>query len=153
MKKVFLIVAAAAVMLTTGFTACKSNSPQPPEPPKEVDVYVANYDNSGAAKVAKVWKNGKDLYSLTNGTNNAAASSVFVVGEDVYTAGWESNGTEDVAKVWKNGEELYALTDGSKYANAESIFVADDKVYTTGYNDTVRDAFSNMFRNCFSSTP
>ena len=108
MKKVFLIVAAVAAMLVTGFTACEYNSPNSPDQPKGIDIYVAGYDNSGAAKVAKVWKNGKDLYSLTDGTNNAAASSVFVVGGDVYTAGYD----DKVAKVWKNSEELYALTNG-----------------------------------------
>ena len=72
MKKAFLMVAAAAAMLVTGFTACKSNSPEPPEPPKpplpkEIDIYVAGYTNSGADDVAKVWKNGKELYELTDG--------------------------------------------------------------------------------------
>ena len=66
MKKAFLMVAAAAAMLVTGFTACKSNSPEPPEPPKpplpkEIDIYVAGYTNSGADDAAKVWKNGKEL--------------------------------------------------------------------------------------------
>ena len=43
MKKSFLMVAAAAAMLiATGFTACKPNST-----PKEVDIYVAGYDKSG----------------------------------------------------------------------------------------------------------
>ena len=35
MKKVFLMVAATAAMLATGFIACKSN---PPQPPKEIDI-------------------------------------------------------------------------------------------------------------------
>ena len=53
MKKSFLMVAAAAAMLVaTGFTACKPNSPQTP---KEVDVYVAGYESNGATRVAKVW--------------------------------------------------------------------------------------------------
>ena len=64
MKKSFLMVAAAAAMLiVTGFTACKPNSPQTP---KEVDVYVAGYESNGATRVAKVWKNGKELYDLTD---------------------------------------------------------------------------------------
>ena len=71
---------------------------------------MAGYDNSGAKYVAKVWKNGKELYSLTDGSQDASASSVFVVGADVYTAGGESNGTNWVAKVWKNDGEHYELT-------------------------------------------
>ena len=64
MKKSFLMVAAVAAMLiVTGFTACKSNSPQTP---KEVDIYVAGYENSGTEDAAKVWKNGKELYDLTD---------------------------------------------------------------------------------------
>ena len=44
MKKSFLMVAAVAAMLVaTGFTACKPNST-----PKEIDIYVAGYDFSGA---------------------------------------------------------------------------------------------------------
>ena len=64
MKKVFLIAAAVAAMLATGFTACKSNSPNSPDQPKDIDIYVAGYEKSEAKEVAKVWKNGKELYSL-----------------------------------------------------------------------------------------
>ena len=72
MKKSFLMVAAVAAMLvTTGFTACKPNST-----PKEVDIYVAGYDKSGTNAVAKVWKNGKELYSLAN---KGIARSIFIV--------------------------------------------------------------------------
>ena len=60
--------------------------------------------------------------SLTNGTNNAGAESVYVSGTDVYVAGYENNGTKDVAKVWKNGVGT-SLTDGSNWAIARSIFV------------------------------
>jgi len=79
MKKSFLMVAAVAAMLiATGFTACKPNST-----PKEVDIYVAGYDASGTSAVAKVWKNGKELYELTDGSNSASAYSVFVDGGKV----------------------------------------------------------------------
>ena len=71
MRKVFLMVAAAAAMLiATGFTACKPNST-----PKEVDIYVAGYDKSGTNTVAKVWKNGKELYTLAD---KGAAFSIFI---------------------------------------------------------------------------
>ena len=72
MRKVFLMVAAAAAMLVaTGFTACKPNST-----PKEIDIYVAGIDESGAEDAAKVWKNGKELYSLAN---KGIARSIFIV--------------------------------------------------------------------------
>ena len=73
MRKTFLMVAAVAAMLATGFTACKSNSPQTP---KEVDIYVAGWDKSGTEDAAKVWKNGKELYSLAN---KGIAQSIFIV--------------------------------------------------------------------------
>ena len=99
MRKTFLMVAAVAAMLATGFTACKSNSSVPQS--KEVDIYVAGYENSGTKDAAKVWKNGKELYELTDGSKDAGAYSVFVVGSNVYTAGNDGN----VAKVWKNDKE------------------------------------------------
>ena len=95
MRKVFLMVAAAAAMLiATGFTACKPNSK-----PKEVDIYVAGWDKSGTEDAAKVWKNGKELYDLTDGSKSGDAKSVFVADDKVYTAGY---GGGSVAKLWKN---------------------------------------------------
>ena len=71
MKKSFLMVAAVAAMLVaTGFTACKPNSK-----PKEVDIYVAGWDKSGTEDAAKVWKNGKELYTLAD---KGAAFSIFI---------------------------------------------------------------------------
>ena len=62
MRKAFLMVAAVAAMLiATGFTAYKPNST-----PKEVDIYVVGYENNGTKNVAKVWKNGKELYDLAD---------------------------------------------------------------------------------------
>ena len=72
MRKTFLMVAAAAAMLATGFTACKSNSTQTP---KVIDIYVAGNDESGTETVAKVWKNGKELYKLAD---KSIAYSIFI---------------------------------------------------------------------------
>ena len=41
------------------------------------DVYVSGYEIIGTNGVAKLWKNGVAT-SLTNGTNDAYASAVFV---------------------------------------------------------------------------
>ena len=48
MRKIFLMVAAAAAMLATSFTACKSNPPEPPELSNNIDIYVAGTDDSGS---------------------------------------------------------------------------------------------------------
>jgi hypothetical protein len=99
------------------------------------DVYLAtSYKNEPTGnRTAKVWKNGKEIYSLTDGQHNAYADSIFVSGDDVYVAGTVF-GTKkgSVAKVWKNGKEIYSLTDGQHYAYADSIFVSGGNVYVAG---------------------
>ncbi|MEJ7675202.1 MAG: hypothetical protein WKF59_21480 [Chitinophagaceae bacterium] len=68
---------------------------------------------TGSKYVAKVWKNGVAT-SLTNGSADEFASSVYVSGTDVYVAGYESDVSGfgiDVAKVWKNGVAT-SLTNG-----------------------------------------
>jgi len=42
------------------------------------DVYVAGYELNGTKRVAKYWKNGIAV-TLTDGTQNAYAHSVFIV--------------------------------------------------------------------------
>ncbi len=84
-------------------------------------MYVAGYESNGIKDVAKVWKNGVAT-SLTNGSNDAVANSVFVLGTDVYVAGYEKKGTKTVAKVWKNGVAT-SLTNGSNDARANSVYV------------------------------
>ena len=128
MRKVFLMVAAAAAMLiATGFTACKPNST-----PKEIDIYVSGSERNGTKVVAKVWKNGKELYDLTDGSKSGEANSLFVADDKVYTAGNDGK----VAKLWKN-KSATDLTDGSKSATASSVFVAGSNVYTAGNDGKV----------------
>ncbi len=76
---------------------------------------------NGTKNVAKLWKNGIAT-SLSDGTQNSYAFSVFMSGSDVYVAGKEFNGTNYVAKLWKNGTAS-SLTFDSKGANALSVFV------------------------------
>jgi len=67
-------------------------------------VYVVGYEtNTNIKNVSKIWKNGVEQ-SLTDGTFESEACSVYVLGRNVYVAGYERN-TEGiyVAKVWKNG--------------------------------------------------
>jgi hypothetical protein len=42
------------------------------------NVYVAGYEYNGTERVAKYWKNGQAV-ALTDGTNGAGATSIFVV--------------------------------------------------------------------------
>ena len=106
-----------------------------PPPETDRDIYVAGYEYNGSSiQVAKYWKN-RIAVTLTDGTNNAAANSIAVVGSDVYVAGYETNGNDwrpRVAKYWKNGQE-FALNDGTNYAEASSIAVVGSDVYVAGY--------------------
>lgn len=85
------------------------------------DVYVAGFEKRGTNRTAILWKNGVPI-DLTDGTDDAYASSVYVMGSDVYVAGMEYYGAKQIAKVWKNGEPT-ALTDGTNDAYAYSVFV------------------------------
>ncbi len=94
------------------------------------DVYIAGFEYNGSKRVAKVWKNGVASL-LTNGSNDASASSVYVSDTDVYVAGYETSGIKEVAKVWKNGVAT-SLTNGSNDARANSVYVSGTDVYVAG---------------------
>ena len=85
----------------------------------EVDVYVAGFEEKGSGYVAKYWKNGQAI-ELTDGTTNAAATSISVSGNDVYVCG----SIEGNAVYWKNGNPV---TLGA--GNATSITVSGNDVY------------------------
>ena len=94
------------------------------------EVYVCGAWGDGTTTdlVAVVWKNGKRLYKLTEGTSNSAAVAIAVGGKDVYTAGYENNSKgKPVVKVWKNDKLLYALTDGDRRALPSGIAVKRTK--------------------------
>ena len=98
------------------------------------DVYVAGYENNGTKDIAKIWKNGIAT-SLTDGTNNAAANSVFISGTDVYASGdAESATSTDNAKLWRNGSAL-TLTN-SVDADGNSVFVSGSDVYVGGFTSS-----------------
>ena len=61
---------------------------------------------------------------MTDGSNQAFANSVYVLGSDVYVTGSERiPGTSNtIAKFWKNGAVLN-LSDGTVSAEATAIFV------------------------------
>ena len=100
---------------------------------QHVDVYTAGYSGNRAV----VWKNDVAT-NLTDGTQSAAARSVFVSGEDVYVAGNEGN----MAVVWKNGVATN-LTDGTLPAVANSVFVSGSDVYVAGHADNVATSWED----------
>jgi|GEM_PF-1577163 len=96
------------------------------------DVYTCGYEANAAGKsVAKYWKNAVAT-SLTDGTKNADATSIFVDGTDVYVCGWEMVATNiNQAVLWKNGVRTN-LSNGVNYAHAASVFVSNSDVYVCG---------------------
>jgi len=97
------------------------------------DIYVAGYRNVSGKSVATLWKNGT-AQSLTNGSYNAVAESVFVTSTDTYVCGYELNSSgKTVAKVWRNGSLYQTLTNGDSNAAAYSICYANGNVYAVGH--------------------
>ncbi|MEO7976612.1 hypothetical protein [Flavobacterium sp.] len=95
------------------------------------DIYVCGMEirSNGGKYIATFWKNGV-VTSLTDGSKNAIANDIAVVGNDVYVAGYEENyeGLE-VAKVWKNGTPT--ILDASP-GSANLIVVNGIDVYVKG---------------------
>lgn len=65
---------------------------------------------SASGEVLKVLKNGKELYTLTDGTLHAQNNAIVVSDDDIYTCGIEfQQGSlmTKAAMVWKNNDLLY----------------------------------------------
>ena len=76
------------------------------------NVYVAGCLPILNIDTAVIWKNGILTY-LTDGTNDAVATSIKIVDNNIYVAGTEKNSNGNrIAKYWKNGVATN-LTDGS----------------------------------------
>ncbi|WP_271766729.1 cadherin domain-containing protein [Aquimarina algiphila] len=111
-----------------------------------VDVYAAGYENKGGDDIATFWKNGEAI-SLTDGSNEAKANSVFVSGDDVYVAGYEvGNSGFEVATLWRNGETI-KLTDGNSDARANAVYVSGNDVYVVGYRFISSRIFATLWKN------
>jgi hypothetical protein len=110
-------------------TDSHSVSPNPAETNTQADVYVAGYERGYGSdilivtggrqriSVAKVWKNGKDFYWLTNRKTSSSALSLNVSGDDVYVGDFGG-------RAWKNGKPFL-----EHYMYVTSVFASSDDVY------------------------
>lgn len=138
MNRVLLILTIA-----TAIFGCKKSTnivPNPPGGGNTIDtigtVYAAGYRYNGTAPktIATFWR-GATAVSLTDGTKDAYATGITMVGNDVYVAGYEVTGVNTaMVKYWKNGTATN-LTDGTKGAEAKSIAVAGSDVYVAGFEN------------------
>lgn len=108
------------------------------------DAYVAGiqYPSFGAPLVAKLWKSGV-VTNLSDGTDRAEASSVYVQGTDVYIGGQDST----YAVVWKNGV-VNKLSNGVSPAFVSSVFVTDaGDVFAAGYEIIGSKSYGRVWKN------
>jgi hypothetical protein len=110
------------------------------------DEYVAGWESNGKVSVAMVWKNGKALPPLTDGTCWAQADSLVVVGGEPVAAGYEFAGVEDrvdgrkagrrsVAMVWRNGAPI-PLGEPGRASQAFAIAQAGGELFAAGHETT-----------------
>ena len=112
----------------------------------EKHIYIAGFEiNSSNRYIARYWKDGVATV-LTNGTQNAEASSIYAVGNDVYVAGYESNGTKTVAKLWKNGVPTN-LSNGTNDAAANAVLVNNNNLYVAGYESNGTKKVAKLWKN------
>lgn len=119
------------LLAAVGLAACSDDNDGAGPRPSGYDIYAAGYRTSSDKAVATVWKNGTELYTLTDGTSDAWAYSVYLSDGTVYTAGYERQGDKTVAKVWENGALKYTLGDGET-SYAYSVFPSGGSVYAAG---------------------
>ena len=75
LHNLFLPLFAAA--LCSGACSDDDNDSRPK--PSGYDIYTAGYKTPSGKSVATVWKNGSELYALTDGTGHGEVYSMFVV--------------------------------------------------------------------------
>lgn len=111
------------------------------------DVYVSGY-NSDPMNFGKVWKNGRELYTMNESNFGIFLRSLYVTDNgDVYVAGSVGTATiTAVAKAWKNGTELYTLSNSNQTTGAFSVYVYNGDIYVAG---SVHRGF-RIWKNGFS---
>lgn len=93
-------LATIVIVGTTLFSSCSKSSDSKNSASNKASVYIAGYVSNGMNEIAALWKDGV-VTRLTDGSQDASASSVFVSGNDVYVAGQVYNGTAYVARYGK----------------------------------------------------
>ncbi len=146
MKKVILPMLFLLGILLLGMQACKKNGGSStntgngnnnnnPGAKTVKDIYLSgSTTNSSGKSVAMYWKNETPVL-LTDGSRNATAASIFVLGNDVYVAGYQdkSGSVLNIATYWKNGVAFPLGTVGGNFDIANSIFVVGNDVHIAGY--------------------
>lgn len=135
-----LIVLLLGISISIG--SCKKSNTQNPDGgnPNAVfkTVYSAGFSilNNGNP-IATIWKNDTAI-KLTDGTKQAIAKGIVVVGNDIYIAGYEGT----TAKYWKNGVATN-LNTGTTNAIANAIFVSGTDVYIAGRENNFAKYWKN----------
>lgn len=108
------------------------------------DVYVgASVKRQGSQYVITIWKNGVAT-PITDGTNDALISSIFVDGNDVYVGGTEKINGETTARLWKNGI-VTALTE--KRGSVNSIYIENNNIYAVGDVEIDGEDIATLWKN------
>ena len=87
-------------------------------------VFVAGSESNGVNRVATCWIDGQEV-TLSDGTNDAIANSIFVAGNEAYIAGYDGGPV-----YWKNKTKINLPTKSG--GNANSIYESGGHVYVAG---------------------
>ncbi len=109
-------------------------TPVPPTPqPSSYDIYTAGYKTVESKAVATVWKNGTELYALSDGTSNAWAYGLCIDNGTLYIAGYEEQTDGHiVAVLWENDALKYTLGTTGSNSYAYSVAVSGSDIYAAG---------------------
>jgi hypothetical protein len=101
------------------------------------DIYVGGSRFNGTHNIAVVWKNlgpSEVQNDLSDGSEEAALTSLFVDGSNVYAAGFNGNR----GAIWINVNESYVTVNpvGDVLSvRLNSIFVSEGSIYVAGYEE------------------
>lgn len=98
------------------------------------DIYLAGYVRAESGFDKAMYWSGSIAIELTDGSKDAKADGICVVGNDVYVCGYEDSqtfGGSRVAKYWLNGQEV-VLGSGVEDSDAYDIGVLNGNVIVVG---------------------